>query len=109
MSKIISIFSGHDSNITFYNSATKKYHIIEIERLIKSRYFRITVDNSEEEIFKIFSECKIIAENYWGFDSCDEIIFIEQCYPTRKVATEIWNPKTTKSLNTSHHSSHAAS
>ena len=48
--KILSIFAGHDANITFSDTDTGKYHIIEIERLVKKRYFRLHVDNNKEFI-----------------------------------------------------------
>ena len=42
MRNLISIFGGHDANITFFNG---QYHIIEIERLVKKRYTGLyTVD-----------------------------------------------------------------
>ena len=43
---IVSIFAGHDSNISFYNSKNNTYHVIELERLLKkdiSGYTLITI------------------------------------------------------------------
>ena len=48
MKNLVSIFAGHDSNITFYNAEKNEYHLIEIERLVKKRYFRLHVDNDIE-------------------------------------------------------------
>jgi len=72
--KIVSIFAGHDASLTFYDSDKSKYHIIELERLVKKRYFRLHVDNSREEIRKILIECKNIARDFWGFDKYDAVI-----------------------------------
>jgi carbamoyltransferase len=67
--KILSIFAGHDANITFSDTETGKYHIIEIERLVKKRYFRLHVDNNKESILDILSQCKNISEKFWGFEN----------------------------------------
>ena len=45
MKNLVSIFAGHDANITFYNADKDEYHLIELERLVKKRYFRLHVDN----------------------------------------------------------------
>ena len=44
MKNLVSIFAGHDANISFYNAETNKYYTIEIERLVKKRYFRLHED-----------------------------------------------------------------
>ena len=48
MKNLVSIFAGHDANISFYNAKEDKYYTIEIERLVKKRYFRLHVDNDEQ-------------------------------------------------------------
>ena len=45
MKNLVSIFAGHDASISFWNADTDKYHTIEIERLVKKRYFRLHADN----------------------------------------------------------------
>ena len=37
MSNLVSIFAGHDANISFYDSRNNKYYLIEIERLDNKR------------------------------------------------------------------------
>ena len=49
MKNLVSIFAGHDANVSFWNAKTNKYYTIEIERLVKRRYFRLHEDNSSEE------------------------------------------------------------
>ena len=66
MKNLVAIFGGHDANITFYNAETNKYYVIELERLVKKRYFRLHVDNPQEVQFDIFKQCQIIAEKNWG-------------------------------------------
>ena len=34
MKNLVSIFAGHDANITFYNADKDEYHLIELERLV---------------------------------------------------------------------------
>ena len=46
MKNLVSIFAGHDSNISFYHAEKDEYHTIEIERLVKKRYFRLHEDNT---------------------------------------------------------------
>lgn len=65
--KYVSFFAGHDANLTFHDTETGKYHIIELERLQKKRYFRLHVDNSPKEIREILQRCAVIAQKYWGF------------------------------------------
>lgn len=72
--KIISIFAGHDANITFFDSDRNVYNVIEIERLVKKRYFRLHVDNSTEEIIKILKDCQKIAETHWGFSNDYDVV-----------------------------------
>ncbi len=48
MKNLVSIFAGHDASVSFWNAETNKYYTIEIERLVKKRYFRLHVDNSPE-------------------------------------------------------------
>ena len=38
MKNLVSIFAGHDANISFYNAEANTYHSIEIERFEKKRY-----------------------------------------------------------------------
>lgn len=72
--KTVSIYAGHDANLTFYDSEKQEYHIIEVERLVKKRYFRLHVDNNRSEIKRILQECKEIAKKHWGFDRFDHVI-----------------------------------
>ena len=62
MKNLVAIFGGHDANITFYNAETNKYYVIELERLVKKRYFRLHVDNSPEYQKEILTLCQEIAE-----------------------------------------------
>ena len=62
MKNLVSIFAGHDANITFYNADKDEYHLIELERLVKKRYFRLHVDNSPEYQKEILTLCQEIAE-----------------------------------------------
>ncbi len=81
MKNVVSIFAGHDSNVTFYNSKTGSYHVIELERLVKKRYFRLHVDNTPDEIVDILTQCQEIAEKYWG---------IENDYSAVLIVTDGW-------------------
>ena len=66
MKNLVSIFAGHDANISFYNAQTDTYHSIEIERLEKKRYFRLHEDKPPEYQKYILKSCQDIAESEWG-------------------------------------------
>ena len=58
---LVSIFGGHDANITFFNG---QYYIIEIERLLKKRHtgiYTVDIDLKDNEIVEILEECQNIA------------------------------------------------
>lgn len=76
MKNLVSIFAGHDSNITFYNAEKDCYHVIEIERLVKKRYFRLHVDNDADVIIDILSKCQRIAEENWGITNDYESVLV---------------------------------
>ena len=74
MKNLVSIFAGHDANITFYNADKDEYHLIELERLVKKRYFRLHVDNSPEYQKEILTLCQEIAEEDWGIENYYEAV-----------------------------------
>ena len=76
MKNLVSIFAGHDANITFYNADKDEYHLIELERLVKKRYFRLHVDNSPEYQNEILTLCQEIAEEDWGIENDYEAVLI---------------------------------
>ena len=76
MKNLVSIFAGHDSNITFYNAEKNEYHLIEIERLVKKRYFRLHVDNDIEYQKETLRKCVEIAESEWGIKNDYEVVLI---------------------------------
>jgi len=108
MKNVVSIFAGHDANITFYNAKKQSYHVIELERLVKKRYFRLHVDNGPDEIVRILGECQKIAEKHWG---------IENDYASVLIVTDGWvEPNILKKVFNAdsilryaqHHHAHAA-
>jgi len=107
--KSVSIFAGHDANLTFYNSETDEYHIVEIERLVKKRYFRLHVDNSHEEIENILVQCRDIAKSSWGFDRFDNIIITaDGGINSLEILTKVFQTNNIIRVN-NHHDCHALS
>ena len=76
MKNLVSIFAGHDANVSFWNAATNKYYSIEIERLVRQRYFRLHEDNDHLYQRTILEECRSIAEKEWGIDNDYECVLI---------------------------------
>jgi len=106
--KIVSLYSGHDANITFYDSESNKCHIIEIERLVKKRYFRLHVDNTNDEIQNILSKCQNIAEKEWGFtNEYDYFIGLDSYIPHHIIHSVFKSKKYLPVPN--HHKCHAMS
>ena len=106
--KIISIFAGHDANITFSDTELGKYHVIELERLAKKRYYRLHVDNSTGDILDMLSKCREISEKFWGFDNdWDELVFVTDGYLSPSEVSSVFKFKGIKTFT--HQHCHAAS
>ena len=106
MKNLVSIFAGHDSNITFYNAEKNEYHLIEIERLVKKRYFRLHVDNDIEYQKETLKKCIAIAESEWGIKNDYEAVLICSDGFLEFDCREIFN--TDKVITVaSHHQTHA--
>ena len=105
MKNIVSIFGGHDANITFFNG---QYHIIEIERLVKERYANLYSDDSVN-IDGILKECQDIATKFWGIENDYECVLINsQWKKPRSLIENVF--KSDKYLTlTNHHYTHAYS
>ena len=105
MQNIVSIFGGHDANITFFNG---QYHIIEIERLVKERYAHLYSDDSVN-IDNVLKECQDIATKFWGIENDYECVLINSQW--KKPKSLIENVfKSDKYLTlTNHHYTHAYS
>ena len=109
MRNIVSIFGGHDANITFFNG---KYHIIEIERLVKKRYtglYTVDIGLKDDEIVEILQECQDIATKFWGIENDYECVLINsQWKKPRSLIENVF--KSDKYLTlTNHHYTHAYS
>ena len=61
---IVAIHDNHDSSVSFYNGETDKYHIIELERLIKERHYRISSGSNTGVRIEILKDCQFIARKY---------------------------------------------
>lgn len=94
MGNSVSLFSGHDANVTFYNEENDSYHIIELERMLKKRYFRLHFDNDDPTMHMILSECQSIAERYWGFTNDYDVLYdLEPWGNTNAVARSVFNAR----------------
>ena len=76
MKNLVSIFAGHDANVSFYNAKTDEYYTIEVERLVKKRYFRLHEDNTPEYQKEILTLCREIAEEDWGIENDYEAVLV---------------------------------
>jgi len=105
---IISIFGGHDANITFYNTTKKKYYILEIERLTGEKYFQLK-KNSDLFVKKILTQCQEIACKFWGFKNDYDTLLIDASWQRKgipSVVFEVFNTKAIKTIS-NHHENHA--
>ena len=107
MKNLVSIFAGHDANITFYNADKDEYHLIELERLVKKRYFRLHVDNSPEYQKEILTLCQEIAEEDWGIENDYGAVLISSDGFIQVDPKEIFNTDNVVTV-ARHHQTHAA-
>ena len=107
MKNLVAIFGGHDANITFYNADKDEYHLIELERLVKKRYFRLHVDNSPDYQKEILTLCQQIAEKNWGVKNDYEKILICSDGFLEFDPREVFNCSSVTTIAT-HHQTHAA-
>ena len=107
MKNLVSIFAGHDSNISFYNAEKDEYHTIEIERLVQKRYFRLHEDNSPEYQKDILIQCRDIAEREWGIKNDYEAFLVSSDGYIQTDPREIFNTEKVITI-ASHHQTHAA-
>ena len=108
MKNLVSIFAGHDANISFYNAEANTYHSIEIERFEKKRYFRLHEDNSPEYQKYILESCRNIAEAEWGIKNDYEAVLICSDGYIQTNPREIFNTEKVTTIAT-HHQTHALS
>ena len=109
MKNLVSIFAGHDANISFYNAEKDSYHTIEIERLVKKRYFRLHEDTNHLEQRAILEECRDIASREWGIENDYECVLISSDGYIQPPATlrQVFNTQDVKTI-ARHHDTHAA-
>ena len=107
MKNLVSIFAGHDASVSFWNAETNKYYTIEIERLVKKRYFRLHVDNSPEYQMEILKQCRDIAEEEWGIKDDYEAVLICSDGYIEVDPRQIFNTNTVQTV-AMHHKTHAA-
>ena len=107
MKNLVSIFAGHDANVSFYNAETCKYYSIEIERLVQKRYFRLHVDNPIDYQKDILEQCRDIAENEWGIKNNYESVLVSSDGFIQVDPREIFNTDNVTTI-ARHHETHAA-
>ena len=108
---IVAIHDNHDSSVSFYNGETGKYHIIELERLIKKRHYKIASETPNSGLrIEILRDCQLIAEKYWGIENDYECVLISSQYSDSfkgNTIKKVFNSKEFKTLE-NHHYTHAA-
>ena len=107
MRNLVSIFAGHDASVSFWKAETNKYYTIEIERLVKKRYFRLHADNSPEYQKDILEQCRDIAEESWGIKNDYEVVLICSDGYIEVDPRQIFNTNTVQTV-AMHHNTHAA-
>jgi len=110
MNNLVSIFAGHDANVSFYNAKTDEYYTIEVERLVKKRYFRLHEDNTSEYQKDILIQCRDIAEKDWGIENNYEAVLVSSdgYIQPPSILKEVFNTENVRTI-ARHHETHAAS
>ena len=107
---IVAIHDNHDSSVSFYNGETGKYHIIELERLLKERHYKIG-DLSDSGIrIELLKDCRFIAKKYWGIENDYECVLVSSQYDDNFENNSIKKVFNSKEFITlaNHHHTHAA-
>lgn len=100
MSKnIISIYPGHNANITFYNGTHDSYHVIEVEKLFGIKHcrmeskhyvpFRDEYVNPIEAILRALE----IAKKHWNIDNDFDVVINGTSCPDRNFFHQQLNPE----------------
>ena len=107
MKILFSFFAGYDVKISFYHADKVQYHTIQIERLVKQRYFRLHEDNDHLYQRTVLEKCRDIAWEEWGIENNYEAVLISS---DGYVQTELRGIFNTEKVITiaSHHKTHAA-
>ena len=110
MKNLVSIFAGHDASVSFWNAKTNKYYTIEVERVVKRRYFRVHEDNDHLTQRAILEQCRDIAQKAWGIENdYDAVLISSDGYiQPPSTLTQVFHTKQVKTL-ARHHVTHAAS
>ena len=109
MKNLVSIFAGHDANVSFYDAKKDKYYTIEIERLVKKRYFRLHEDNAPGYQRDILYLCRDIAEREWGIENDYECVLIcsDGYVQPPSILKETFSTENVRTI-ARHHQTHAA-
>lgn len=109
MKNLVSIFAGHDANVSFYDAKNNKYYTIEVERLVKKRYFRLHEDNSPRIQKEILEQCRDIAQSEWGIENDYECVLVSSDGYVQPPTTlkEVFNTENVRTV-ARHHQTHAA-
>lgn len=103
--KTISIYGGHNATVVFRDN-NGIYRIIELERLMKQRYYML-FDKSEEVFISVMNNVLSIAKEHWGIENDFDV-----CAYGKNGAThlhcikKVVNAREIKQFD--HHLSHAA-
>ena len=110
MKNLVSIFAGHDANVSFYNAKTDEYYTIEVERLVKKRYFRLHEDNNPEYQKEILTLCREIAEEDWGIENDYEAVLVstDGYVQPPSILKEVFNTENVRTI-ARHHETHSSS
>lgn len=99
MSKnLISIYPGHNANITFYNAISDSYHIIEIEKLFGIKHARMEskhyVPFYDEFVnpIKAIEKSLELAKKHWGIENDFDTVINGTSCPDRDFYHQMLDP-----------------
>lgn len=98
--KIISFYTGHDCNSTFYDTESGEVFIIEYERLEEKRYFAFP--DNKEDADNLFKKALALLKQKGIENDFDVLVYSND---GQKPDFSIFNAK--KKIKCSHHVSHA--
>jgi predicted NodU family carbamoyl transferase len=61
---IISLFCGHDTNVTIYNPATNRFHIFDLDKLDNNKHYNCNIHAPEKNTHVLKKILRIAEEQY---------------------------------------------
>jgi carbamoyltransferase len=84
---IISLFCGHDTNVTIYNPATNRFHIFDLDKLDNNKHYNCNI-HAPEKNTNVLKKILRIAEEQYGIKNDYGVLLVKSQKNCRRVYKE---------------------